>query len=727
MYRLLLASALTRGSRPGRLFWIAITFAAGVVGCDVAYRHAVLDAAAAVTASPDTEAAAMASHPGNRNWMLAADAFDARWWILHAEDAARDGRWRVRMTTRDNAPQGREVHWSSSLHWLVRIMAGARRLATRDPIEASFAWTARWAGPFQWLLGAGVLGALAVRGFGWNLGGFLVLCMACCTPVAELFRAGEVDHHGIVALFLLGMLLSLLSGLMRASPANRRWFSLSGFFGAAAMWVSAPTTILALVACGLGALASLAIGGRPSAFAADAAGGWRRWGIAGAAGCMFFYLLEYFPGAMGWRLEVNHPVYALAWLGASELLSRLYCKCGNKEGAFLHGGRKAWPMVALASGAIVLPALLTGYCGASVFALRDPFLRLVHARIILEDLPLWTNLKGGAGWGLWVAYILWPVAGLTAASLTRSVPVPRQRRLAVVFCAVAALFLECVAIVQMRWIGIASSFWIASLAVSIATRASAERPRPPSRGVQALSLLLFAVMASAQVKTFARLRDLREMRDHIPAAYIFPTLLRDIAHRIQSHYESQRLLVLSDPTSSTDLAFFGNLPVMGTLYWENGRGLHRACEILASATEAVAKSRIQAEGVTHIVLPNWDPMADPRICAELLSASESPATDTGEFFAHLLSDKSFPDWLRPFAFPVHPGLVASPGQDIMILEVNFAQSPAAAALSRGYYYAESRLWPSAIREFERVLEWEPGHAEALRWLAEVKQIAGSQR
>ena len=51
-------------------------------------------------------------------------AMDARWWVMHAKQMLREGSWRVRYTATDNAPDGREVHWSSLLSWLLCGMAG---------------------------------------------------------------------------------------------------------------------------------------------------------------------------------------------------------------------------------------------------------------------------------------------------------------------------------------------------------------------------------------------------------------------------------------------------------------------------------------------------------------------------------------------------------------------------------------------------------------------------
>ena len=49
-------------------------------------------------------------------------------------------------------------------------------------------------------------------------------------------------------------------------------------------------------------------------------GVWRIWAWAGAGTALLLYALEYAPGPFPPRLEVNHPLYALSWLGIGECL-----------------------------------------------------------------------------------------------------------------------------------------------------------------------------------------------------------------------------------------------------------------------------------------------------------------------------------------------------------------------------------------------------------------------
>ena len=46
----------------------------------------------------------------------------------------------------------------------------------------------------------------------------------------------------------------------------------------------------------------------------------RFWGLVGGGASVAVWLLEYFPNHLGLRLEVNHPLYAAAWIGGGEVL-----------------------------------------------------------------------------------------------------------------------------------------------------------------------------------------------------------------------------------------------------------------------------------------------------------------------------------------------------------------------------------------------------------------------
>jgi hypothetical protein len=48
---------------------------------------------------------------------------------------------------------------------------------------------------------------------------------------------------------------------------------------------------------------------------------WRAWAVAGGVTALGAYLIEFAPAYLWhWQLSSIHPLYALAWLGAGEIL-----------------------------------------------------------------------------------------------------------------------------------------------------------------------------------------------------------------------------------------------------------------------------------------------------------------------------------------------------------------------------------------------------------------------
>ena len=58
---------------------------------------------------------------------------DAYAWMAHTRDLMASGGWRIRHTFMDNAPHGREMHWSHPLIWTMRGLASAIMARTGWP------------------------------------------------------------------------------------------------------------------------------------------------------------------------------------------------------------------------------------------------------------------------------------------------------------------------------------------------------------------------------------------------------------------------------------------------------------------------------------------------------------------------------------------------------------------------------------------------------------------
>jgi hypothetical protein len=517
-------------------------------------------------------------HPGacERSSVLLHSALDARWYVIHAETLLRTGAWRVRSTDLDNAPDGREVHWSSALVWAIVALAHLLSWFSGNPPLAEAQNAPFFLGPFLFVPSAALLAWLAGRRFGPAVAGFLVLLMATSFPIYDMFRAGEADHHGIATVLAMASVLSLVlggAGVARregkmpapASNGGDGWFAMSGVFGATGMWISASTLIPVLAACGIGVVLAMAAARFSRKSLEMRPEVWWRWSLWGCGASLFFYLVEYFPFHMGWRLEVNHPLFAFAWLGGGFLLSRLGAKLAG--GRFVETGG-GWVFVFLAGCAVVAPVVVLRVFSTGVFVVADRFLLLLHSEYIREFAHAWVAYVGPDFLSKFADVFWWAVfaiAGLAVVVVKRGV-IPASWRPQWVLLFTVTLLLQVEALVQIRWAGLSVGLWVLCVTwlagLHGIEKTALRLPRPV-----VAAFLVWAVLGVAGFPLFSirAVAALKKDTKTLPKMMVPTILLRDIAHRIAEASPDRLPVVLSDPTSSTDLAFYGGVRVVGTL------------------------------------------------------------------------------------------------------------------------------------------------------------------
>jgi len=130
---------------------------------------------------------------------------DAQIWVRHALEQPETGVVRLRFTPADDAPAGREVHWSSAFLWLLPG-AGALQAAIADePAERALERALGW---FNLPLLALVLvgwSAWLSRGAGLAAGLVLAAGIVGHSRFYEGFAPANVDHHGLINAGLLGL------------------------------------------------------------------------------------------------------------------------------------------------------------------------------------------------------------------------------------------------------------------------------------------------------------------------------------------------------------------------------------------------------------------------------------------------------------------------------------------------------------------------------------------
>jgi tetratricopeptide (TPR) repeat protein len=710
--------------------------------------------------------------------------------------------WRVRHTSYDDPPDGREVHWSSSLHWLAGGLAWLYSKYTGMPIGRGVTWAAPWANTFVLLVLMLVSVPVVARRFGSLPAALLALGYVVIYPYYEFYIVGYFDHHGIAASWDLFCVLCLIAGGAgwlraedvqpeRLSPAERRlwewlpdragarrWFIASAIAGGGGLWISAATIVTAMFGIGLGALLATGVFARhqpaKSPWRADPTL-WRTWGIAGALASLFFYALEYMPFHFSWRLEVNHPLYALALLGAGDGLCRLSrLIAGDPALASPELRRKEWQWVGLDVAAVAVLPLAILIFGLRVFVIPDYFLWSLHTDYIIEFRTLFrqigtlnvTEIMGGISL---VPLLVFPLAALV---WLRDLPRPSRALLALAFF--PALVLLLLAFKQIRWLGIGCALWLGALVTTTFVLTQARLLHGKTLlaavvGAGALVILLsfntwwyvLAALALAPLTfglliafngfrwsdtlttslsicagiflalvlvpyPFYTIRQWIEFDLKLPVTQLDLTqvITRDAAYRIRQRLGAEEGVVVSGPTTTTWMMFWGGLKGVGTLYWENDEGLKKTAAIYSATSEDEAFDLVKKYGVTHIAIFSWDAFAQEY--AKLyrgLRLNDEPPEDA--FILQLLHSGRIPRWLRPLPYqlPNQPDLK---NQYVFLLEVVPNQTDEEAAVRVAMFLLAQNKAEQAENQLRAVTRMRPDYLPALVEQARVQQTQGER-
>jgi len=633
-------------------------------------------------------------------------AADAQTWVRHALTLLEGDQIRLRWTDIDNAPHGREVHWNSAWAWTI---AGAGKLdhwLTGHPLPQAVERMTVWLPGLTLFAAIVLISGWAARRTGL-LGGLLVaIAMGGHNRFYEGFFPAYVDHHGLIAASVFVLVLGVVfMGVGWWRPAGapdvalpdsprlvRRAAVVSALGGAFGLWVGAASVIPTIAFIGLAAAFVTLVAGRRAAaegfqFDPDA---WRLWGRVGAGASLGFYALEYFPQHLGFRLEVNHPFYALAWLGAGELLAEL-------SRWWLGGCRPAllrWPRLALAGGLAAVAPVTIVLFKAQVFTVADPFLAALHHQHIQEFLPLAKTLaRLGTGQFIQVAIIENIPLFLAVLALLLS----RRRPLILLFTTTVGILALALSFWQSRWLlNTTGPFIVLSLVLAVVYFRGA-RPALRWGVVLAAAMLLYGAHSARRI-LMAR-EDVVEMR--ISPADAYSPLFRDIARTLRASQPTGDIVLVSSPNSSTGIGYYGRFKTLGTLYWENNAGLKAAGRILAARSVDEAKGLIREHGVTHLAILSEENFIGPYF--KLLNPT-LPDEELKQTFGHLLlADKVVPTWLQAIPYRV-PDEFKSLNLFVLLLKVAWDQTEADAIFNVALAKLELGETAAAEKDFETLIQ-----------------------
>lgn len=625
---------------------------------------------------------------------------DTQMWVRHALTLVETDAWRIRYTDTDNAPFGREVHWNSGFAWLIAAQGWVRHLFTGESMPAAIERALAWFNVPLLLALVALMSAWTARRAGATAGVFVAVAMVSMPDFYSGFAPNYADHHGVLAVANFAVVLGAFfmgGGWWRTSPtgsvllpasrdAARAGAIFSALAGAIGIWVSAPSVLPAIAFVGLAGVLSAWWHGRArqdedAVFDGDL---WRMWGRVGAIACAGFYLLEYAPSHLGWRLEVNHPLYALAWWGGGELVARL---AEWRVGATRP--RAGWQLVA-AVGAIAAPLGVIIVAGTKVFVFRDPFLQGLSARVV-EGLALPEAVRQ-SGWSITVLPRLpWVVGGFVIPLALASIGRRRDRRQLAFVALTCAAFVS-MAFIQIRFFMNAGGAQICGIVAALTVLSQSWSAR-----WRAGLFLIAAAIPFGLLIDFVRDGRAQLQRKEITKLDALQPLYRDIAARLRQDRPQGDIVLLTNPDASTAIGYYGRLKTIGTLFWECLDGVKAAAQMSATTTMDQARARLSARGVTHVAVISENSFV--REYYELANPGAKPDDWKQAFAFQIFAGAELPLWLEQINYE-SPADLKFPQLRVVLFRTRFA--PAAAEVA--YQIAREHERAGKLAEAERVLE-----------------------
>lgn len=538
-------------------------------------------------------------------FFLDADAYA---WMSHTRDMMAGGEWRLRHTRMDNAPEGRPMHWSHALIWPLKTMSSFLMTRNQWPLARAVELAAVWLMPLWLILFMLVFTPVIQR----QLGGLSALVFAglllTVQGISFAFHPRQPDHHGLQALAMLGCFAGIQLALMNRNTGahampdknqtpvapSRGWMLFSAFWGAVGLWLGATVWLFCMIAIFISGAALVWL--TRAATPALTGHHWRWWSVGGVVFSSLFYLLEYAPSHFSMRLEVNHPLYWIFWLGLGEVAVALSNRMPDK---FSRDKRPFAPGL-LTGFALIITFLLTLFLAPPEWlSLKDPALRRLHTLYINEFQPGWEFLASQSWYFgffqfgvlpfLALLSTLWLLkhrsAGITSSALTAS-------SLALVLISGVMMLL------QRRWgfFFTAALIWHAAVFLYDLGKTAGIRLRT-------VHLLAGVLLVNVVFAGYWRWHSerLAARADKVPPTWTQSTLTKRTAMQLGLAAGSNRWVMAGHAADAPAYYYFAGIRSLASFYWENTPGWHAETAFFSAPSDGPdAKDIARERSVTHV-------------------------------------------------------------------------------------------------------------------------------
>lgn len=663
-----------------------------------------------------------------KRWFIVPESNDRSYrWIAETQQMFRRGEWRVRHIDYENPPGGRAVFTPSPYRWWLGLIAWCDNAFSGRSLALAVEQAALWADPLLHLLLLLSATIFVGRQFGTIPGTLVALGIATLYPLAGRFLPSGPDDRGLVCAVIMWSMLPLLAGVGKWSELNstpnpqgdapentralrrvRRLFLISGVIGGTGLWIAAQQQALVMTGVTMSGLIAAWLASRE---ATDKSGNrlpglpWRTWAVAGAVTSTAAYLVEYFPSHLGMRLEFNHPLYGLAWIGAGELLIRI-------EGWFRQ--RRGFGNVRQTTALFLALAAMAALPTAMVLSDNQTFLDPNPADYRLSFLPNGPVAKSLPDWiardgfTATVAATCLPLLLLIPGLVTLMRCPAKAVGFLVALGPAAVVF--AVACSRLAWWSLFDAMLLALAAATAADFMNSANPAPRRWLWSGLALLAFLPGMIQLLPSTSKGDEIAFTPGEVEAL-----IERSIAHWIADQAGPDGTTILAPPNRTTRLCFHGGLRGLGTTERENSDGLLATVRIVTATTGPEAQNLLTEHGVTHLLLPSWD--------NELEVFARQVVTNPEDAFISALNHWALPSWLRPLPYKL-PAVPGWENRSVVILRVTDETNKVAALARLAEYFVET-FQPEYAGTVGEALRQFPADLNALIALAHIERARGN--
>ncbi|MEO7414307.1 MAG: hypothetical protein ABIZ81_13220, partial [Opitutaceae bacterium] len=561
------------------------------------------------------------------------------------------------------------------------------------------------------------------RQFGTFSAALMAIGLATIFPFAGGFLPGVPGDQSLARACALWSVLPLLAGIkfthrngaafstgdtaQGEAAQVRRFFFVAGIAGGLGLWISAAmqTPLLAGIGCG-GILATLIASrsGKLNSHVAPPIMPWRAWSLGGATTCLAAYLIEYFPAHLELRLQVNHPLFGVAWVGVGELLTQTESWLRRSKSFW---NRRQIVLLTCAVAAVAALPVTLALRTNQTFLTPDPLasrLTNLPAGAVAKNFPAWIageGVSGAVGATCLPLLLLGPALWLLVRRETST-----SMRAAIALTLGPALVALSLAFRQLAWW---STLDVVLLTVLIAATAGIPSALTSVRRRwlwSAFAGVLFIPGAIQLLPSASSAEKIEFTRFEVEAL-----IERTLAHWIADRAGPGGAVVLLPPDRTTSWCFHGGLRGLGTANWENRDGLAATIRIVSATSADEAQTLLGARGVTHLVFPSWD--------SDLDEFARWTRRNPEDAFIMALHHWALPTWLQPVPYKL-PAVAGFEGQSVVILKVTDESNRASAASRLAEYFVETQRVEQVTAAIE-VLQRYPTDLGALAALAQVEK------